>query len=583
MEHLRKLSETEIRSLFGNTIFTRGVQYWKEGAVYSLNVRNDRILEAEVQGSKIYDVNISFRKGKLEGFNCSCPYDGYCKHGVATLLAYLHETIKIFNPVDIQMRLNELDHEQIKLLLSALIKSQPKLVKNIEQLIEQTKRGKIVENSPIIIDKTALRKRAKNENEIPIILDEVMELCDQHQTEIALEMLQIVTPAYLDSLASYEAGYEEDWGYFEELGKTWAYVIVRIENLSNLLKLKLISELEKLDERIEEYIGNGFLENALFILEYDWNFEPLVKVLRGESTDSPWKGVEVTKYMSDEITLLYLDVLDDQQRDEEYLRLAHVEEYWLEYSSKLFQLGSINEALENALEFIKEENKALELAQQAYEQNFHLEAINFADQILQRGFEKKDHFEYQKTLLASWLSDAAYSSKQNEIALRATLIVCKENPSIKMYHRAKELAKEHEWKTIQQNLLQYYKKNASLDEGLVEILATEHAFNLLKDITEKSIAKSIDGKLKALSSVFEVIFPHYPEWVLRTARILARQCIEKKKSESYNEAAKYLKYVRAAFQQLNQLAEWNQYYENLCLEHSRKRRLIEILNSSKYF
>lgn len=79
------LHDTEIKRLFGNHIYERGLNYYRLGRVELHEVEDD-FLEAEVAGSDLYYVTVRQRKNGLS-FYCSCPYDELCKHQVAALLA----------------------------------------------------------------------------------------------------------------------------------------------------------------------------------------------------------------------------------------------------------------------------------------------------------------------------------------------------------------------------------------------------------------------------------------------------------------------------------------------------------------
>jgi uncharacterized Zn finger protein len=90
---LPPLSEAQIRQHASAESFARGVDYERRGAVGALVLRGD-LLQAEVEGSEYepYRVTVSLDAGGVRAADCSCPYDwgGWCKHIVATLLAYIH-------------------------------------------------------------------------------------------------------------------------------------------------------------------------------------------------------------------------------------------------------------------------------------------------------------------------------------------------------------------------------------------------------------------------------------------------------------------------------------------------------------
>ncbi|NJM07777.1 hypothetical protein HC891_18685 [Candidatus Gracilibacteria bacterium] len=124
-------TEATIRQGASEESFTRGMQYYRDGLVEALILRGDR-LSAEVQGSEEhpYAVTAHFAVGAITSASCTCPYDwgGWCKHIVATLLAYVHAT-----PGQVEVRpplpelLAPLSREQLLKLLLRLADAEPDL------------------------------------------------------------------------------------------------------------------------------------------------------------------------------------------------------------------------------------------------------------------------------------------------------------------------------------------------------------------------------------------------------------------------------------------------------------------------
>lgn len=69
-------------------IWERGVSYYRQGAVESLEEEFPDEWNATVRGTEEYTVEITLEDDKIMDYFCDCPYDGdMCKHVVATLLA----------------------------------------------------------------------------------------------------------------------------------------------------------------------------------------------------------------------------------------------------------------------------------------------------------------------------------------------------------------------------------------------------------------------------------------------------------------------------------------------------------------
>ncbi|MDF2661023.1 MAG: hypothetical protein K0Q94_3814 [Paenibacillus sp.] len=79
-EELDRLGE-EIHQYFELHIVERGLEYQQKGYVYNTEVLPGRSIVSKVQGSEVYDVKLDLDFFGLS--ECSCPYEGFCKHMAA--------------------------------------------------------------------------------------------------------------------------------------------------------------------------------------------------------------------------------------------------------------------------------------------------------------------------------------------------------------------------------------------------------------------------------------------------------------------------------------------------------------------
>jgi uncharacterized Zn finger protein len=85
---MARFTEAELRDLAGSGAFERGYDYYQQGQVGELEIRDGKAL-ALVSGTDLYRVEIACDSDGLDG-RCTCPAsDGifFCKHCVATALA----------------------------------------------------------------------------------------------------------------------------------------------------------------------------------------------------------------------------------------------------------------------------------------------------------------------------------------------------------------------------------------------------------------------------------------------------------------------------------------------------------------
>ena len=78
----------ELENVAGDTIFQRGKEYYKQGAVSEIFIKNGKYT-ANVYGTQKYEVAFNLDK---QSISCNCPYDGgFCKHEVAFGIKLLEE------------------------------------------------------------------------------------------------------------------------------------------------------------------------------------------------------------------------------------------------------------------------------------------------------------------------------------------------------------------------------------------------------------------------------------------------------------------------------------------------------------
>ncbi|MBI5915217.1 MAG: SWIM zinc finger family protein [Bacteroidetes bacterium] len=92
--YFQSLNALAIQQKLGRDMFRKGMGYYENDAVETLDVVDGNNVEAEVYGSEEYRVKIFARSGSVQA-KCSCPYDtewgGICKHIAAVLIKTAEE------------------------------------------------------------------------------------------------------------------------------------------------------------------------------------------------------------------------------------------------------------------------------------------------------------------------------------------------------------------------------------------------------------------------------------------------------------------------------------------------------------
>lgn len=81
-------TDADLIELAGAGAFDRGYEYYREGRVVELKMKDDRTIGI-VDGTYLYRVELRHDQAELDG-SCDCPASDhivFCKHCVATALA----------------------------------------------------------------------------------------------------------------------------------------------------------------------------------------------------------------------------------------------------------------------------------------------------------------------------------------------------------------------------------------------------------------------------------------------------------------------------------------------------------------
>jgi superfamily II DNA or RNA helicase len=82
------IDDFDVRDWVSSKVYNRGVEYFRNERVVSFEVDDEDNIHAEVEGSDLYDVDVSWERDGEPVVRCTCPYDWepLCKHAVAAIL-----------------------------------------------------------------------------------------------------------------------------------------------------------------------------------------------------------------------------------------------------------------------------------------------------------------------------------------------------------------------------------------------------------------------------------------------------------------------------------------------------------------
>lgn len=129
------------KNLFAQHILERGYDYYCEDAVINMDISTDTI-QADVEGTEIYEVEISLDGDEVIDMYCSCPYaeDGRnCKHMAAVLYKWEEdselEEVSGEKEDEIQRIVENADIAVVKSFLVSILKGNRKLLVRFNSMI----------------------------------------------------------------------------------------------------------------------------------------------------------------------------------------------------------------------------------------------------------------------------------------------------------------------------------------------------------------------------------------------------------------------------------------------------------------
>ncbi len=593
MDPLPTLTESFIRQHASADSYQRGREYRVQGAVVRL-VRRGQQLQAEVEGSQVepYTVQIAYDAGGIVEASCSCPYDwgGWCKHMVATLLAYVYDPAQIDERPSMETLLAGLDREQLQTLLLRLVEHQPELADVVEEQVQEL-RSLPASDAPAPrqrrtpIDPTVFRRQVRSilhsldrmrRSEaywhVGAVVEQVRQVLEQAKGFIAdgdgrnaLAILEAITETYVAEWVELDDSDGYAGAFFEDLSAVWTEAILTAD-LTAGERATWAEKLAQWQGEVEDYGIDEAFHAAMAAAEQGWDYPPLVRVLRGEITDEgAWEG-EAPAY-ADALAIARLNVLERQGRSQEYLYLAEAEGQTERYVTMLVHLGRVREGVDYGLQYLGTTEEALALATALREREALPEALRIAEHGLT--------LEGSKVPLATWMADLALGMGETGRGLDAALIAFRNAPDLAAYQRVQELAGAR-WPEIRMDLLTHLRRSrAYVPQGPVEIFLHE---GLVEDAM---CAVEGSAYYTLIERVVDAAIPSHAEWALRMCCQQAEPIMKQGKSQYYPHAARWLEKARAAYRTAGRETEWDTYMSDLIAQHRRKYSLVPMLEALK--
>ncbi len=547
--------------------YERGVAYYDEGSVLSLERRGDELV-GQVEGSEYepYQVRITFTAETVESASCTCPYDwgGWCKHVVAVLVAALHEPDTVKKRPTLGTLLDDLDREQLQALMRYLAGSRPDLVADVESWLVLTRAGEDTGASPVSVNPDPIRRRVHAALhslddmrrsdaywQVGRVVDEVRRVLDEVKTFIgqgknALVLLDALTGEYVKQWTWLDDSDGFVHAFFYDLGPVWTEALLAAD-LTPAEREHWAEQLDQWQDELSDYGLEDVFWTARSAVEENWE-------------DDDGLG-------DHELVNARLNILARRQEEDAFLRLAEASGQYRRYTVMLAQLGRFKEAVDAGRKRFSTADEALALTLVLHQNGEAGAALDIAE----HGLSLDGRAE--KVELALWLRDHAARSGQSELALRAALVVVKMQPDLDAYLKASDLAGDH-WPQYKEELLERYTRTDwfTSPHGTVDIFLHEG----LIDDAIAAVQGNYAG-FDVLKKVADAAIETRPEWTIATAREQAEQIMDAGRSQHYHHAVDWLARARDAYRSAGRVAEWQTYLAELQNKHQRKYKLMPML------
>jgi uncharacterized Zn finger protein len=569
-ETLPRLTEKQVRELATPQSFDRGKQYYRSGSIMN-PTRQGSTLWADCEGSETYRVRAMLSKAGVQTSSCTCPYDwgGICKHEVALLLTYVHQPETFFALPPLKEKLASRSHDELVNLIEQMVERHPELSSLVE-LSTPIKQGQPIDLSTFRRQVQRTLKRQEPEEIIDVLEaleDKAAQLFSAGDWLNAGALYQMV----LNELtANYdyemrEIDYDGDINilaqeFVESLGKCLAVA----QSLDPITRAAWLTTLLEAGFQDIELGGIDYAAGATDVL-LEW------------ATDEEWDWLE--QRIRDEIAQ------HDRWAKEALVRIlvARREQTGRtdEANALIYEIGTPEQRA-----FLLVQEGKLDEAEAIVRQNFtHLPGLvtNFADALLavdpDRAFrfmteqqEKGTYRGYQ-----NWFTKYYEQHSDPQTALNWHHQLFQQQPSLPEYLRLRTIAQQTKtWKSLRTEILKELEQSERFDILLQIALEEKEIDNLLPLFQKQPNHARFSYTLK----VAEAIQQKYPQEAIELYLPLVQRAIDQRSRSTYQEAARYLKQIKALYQSMKALPQWQTYIQKIRTQYPTLRALQDELNKA---
>lgn len=140
------------------------------------------------------------------------------------------------------------------------------------------------------------------------------------------------------------------------------------------------------------------------------------------------------------------------------------------------------------------------------------------------------------------------------------------------YQAVQDLAGQA-WPGVRDELLAILREGKFPGQDHVDIYLHEDMIDAAIEVADAH------GYYRLVEQVVDAAWEHRPEWAIRACKQQAEPIIERGQSDRYHHAARWLEKARNAAQAGGTLDEYRAYIRGIIAQHSRKYKLVPMLEA----
>jgi uncharacterized Zn finger protein len=567
----KKLTVNILKSCSSPESFTRGHDLYQSDAVFD-TFQKDDLLTGKCEGSSapFYQIHVQLDEGGILEASCTCPYDwgGYCKHIIALMLTYMHNPDAFIKQKNINELLEQLDKDDLVHLITKMVDKNPNLYSWLQTAIPavsaKSQPAQQRNKRKTEVSKTAYKRQIQSilhslqgyrmseaywmmggmVDQLDNVRDTAYDFLEAGDAQGALIILTTLLTEVSGSFEQFDDSDGELGGFFSELALPLVEAILSAD-LSKTERHNLLIELEPVVEELSAY-GIDDLDVILAALNLGWSEEVLD---------------ELEDYDYDEsiLTEAKLNILERQNRVEEYLKLCLEAGEYRRYILKQIEVGEFEKAKEVAWKTLTLASEALMVARALRDAGHLSDALRLA--------EKGLDLDGNKHELGAWLGPIEETQGQIDKAIKAYQAAFTSLPSLELYSILKKLSGTN-WGDLRPVLMQILQASPHMDV-LVDVYLSEEDWDKAISIAKKTG----EWNYSLIEKVADAVFPFRPDWVIQASRKQAEGLIAKTQSKYYATAARWLAKMKQAYLASGRKEEWLSYLEGLKSTYSRRPAL----------